>query len=217
MGELIAHEVVGVVGNARLGRVTSDPFHAMYMSYSQNAGGRMELAVRTLTEPTTLIGPIREIVRTKGTNVPLADPQTMESIIDGTLSDFRVITSALGLLSFIAVLLALVGLYGVLAYFVAQRHHEIGVRITFGATARQVANLVLTRGMALVAVGVAVGLVASYWATSFVQRLLFGVESTDPLTFLTTALGFAVVATIACLVPALRATRVNPVIILKAE
>jgi len=217
MGELIAHEVVGVVGNARLRRVTSDPFHAMYMSYSQNARGRMELAVRTLTEPSTLIGPIREIVKTKGTNVPLSDPQTMESIIDGTLSDFRVITSALGLLSFIAVLLALVGLYGVLAYFVAQRHHEIGVRITFGATARQVANLVLTRGMALVAVGVAIGLVASYWATRLVQRLLFGVESTDPLTFITTALGFAVVATIACLVPALRATRVNPAIILKAE
>jgi putative ABC transport system permease protein len=217
MGELIAHEVVGVVGNARLGRVTSDPFHAMYMSYSQNASARMQLAVRSLGVPTALIAPIREIVRSKGTNIALADPATMKSIIDGTLSDYRVITTALGLLSFIAVLLALLGLYGVLAHFVSQRHQEIGVRMSLGGTARQVANLVLARGMVLVAIGVAVGLVASYWATSLVQRLLFGVESTDPLTFLTTALGFVVVATIACLVPALRATRVNPVIIMKAE
>ena len=142
---------------------------------------------------------------------------TMESIIDSSLSDFRVVTSALGLLSFIAVLLALVGLYGVLAYFVAQRHNEIGVRMTFGASARQIANLVLTRGMALVAIGIVIGLAASYWSTSLVRKLLFGVESTDPLTFLTTALGFAIVATIACLVPALRATRVNPTIVLKAE
>ncbi len=217
MGELTLHEIVGVVGNARLRRVTSDPFHAMYMSYSQNAGTRMELTVRTLTEPTALIGPIRGIVKSMATNVPLADPQTMESIIDDALSDFRVITSALGLLSFIAVLLALVGLYGVLAYFVAQRHHEIGVRMTFGATARQVAKLVLTRGMALVGIGVAIGLIASYWATNLVERLLFGVEATDAMTFVTTALGFALVATIACLVPALRAARVNPTIILKAE
>jgi putative ABC transport system permease protein len=217
MGELISHEVVGVVGNARLRRITSDPFHAMYMSYSQNARERMQLTVRTRNEPTSLIGPVREIVRTTGTNIALADPATMEQIIDDTLSDFRVVTSSLGLLSFIAVLLALVGLYGVLSHFVSQRRHEIGVRLTLGATARQVANLVMTRGMALVTIGVSVGLVASYWATSLVQRLLFGVESTDPLTFLTTALGFAVVAALACLMPALRATRVNPVIILKDE
>jgi putative ABC transport system permease protein len=217
MGDLIAHEVVGVVGNARLGNITSSPRHAMYMSYSQNASVRMNLAVRTRIEPTALIGPIREIVRSMGTDTPLANPATMESIIDDALSDSRVVTSSLGLLSLIAVLLALVGLYGVLAHFVSQRHHEIGVRMTLGASARHVAKLVLTRGMALVAIGVAVGLVASYWATSLLESLLFGIEPTDPLTFLTTAAGFAAVATIACLVPALRATRVNPAIILKAE
>jgi len=217
MGEITAHEIVGVVGNARLRRITNDPFHAMYMSYSQTARQRMRLSVRSLNDPATLIAPIREIVKSKGTNSPLANPVTMETIIDDALSDFRVVTSSLGLLSLIAVLLALVGLYGVLAYFVSQRHHEIGVRMTLGATARHVANLVLTRGMALVATGVAIGLIASYWATNLVQRLLFGIERTDPLTFLATATGFAAVATIACLVPALRATRVNPVIILKAE
>jgi putative ABC transport system permease protein len=217
MDELVEHEIVGLVGNARIRRITSDPFHAMYMSYAQNAPARMNLMVRSFNDPAALIAPIREVVRSSGTSTPLADPRTMESIIDETLSDFRVITSSLGLLSSIAVLLALVGLYGVLAYFVSQRHHEIGVRMTLGASARQVAKLVLTRGMALVAIGIAVGLVASYWTTNLIQRMLFGIEPTDPLTFLATATGFAFVATIACLVPALRATRVNPVIILKAE
>jgi putative ABC transport system permease protein len=217
MGELVEHEIVGVVGNARISRITSNPFHAMYMSYAQNAPARMNLMVRTFNDPAALIAPIREVVRSNGTNTPLANPRTMESIIEETLSDFRVVTSSLGLLSSIAVLLALVGLYGVLAYFVSQRHHEIGVRMTLGASPPQVANLVLTRGMALVTIGIAVGLVASYWATNLVQRMLFGIEPTDPLTFLATATGFSAVATIACLVPALRATRVNPVIILKAE
>ncbi len=131
----------------------------------------MQLAVRTRSDPARADRPDQGNRQKRRTpNIPLADPATMESIIDDALSDFRVITSSLGLLSFIAVLLALVGLYGVLAYFVSQRHHEIGVRMTLGATARQVANLVLSRGMALVAIGIAVGLIASYWATSLVQR-----------------------------------------------
>jgi putative ABC transport system permease protein len=141
----------------------------------------------------------------------------MVSIIDDALSDFRIITSSLGLFSSIALLLSLVGLYGVLAYYVSQRYHEIGVRMALGANARQVANLVLTRGMALVAIGLVMGLTASYWATHLIQRLLFGVESTDPATFIVTALGFGLVALMACLVPAWRATRVDPVLTLQAE
>jgi predicted permease len=217
MNDLTAHEIVGVVGNARLRGLTRDPFHAMYMPYAQNPSRRMNLTVKSLTDPTSLIRPIREIVSAKGTGAPFADPTTMESIIDDSMADFRVLTSSLGLLSLIAVSLALVGLYGVLAYFVSQRHHEIGVRMSLGATARQVANLVLSRGMALVATGVSMGLVGSYWATRLVQRLLFGIERTDPVTYLAAALGFAFVAVLACLVPAVRAAHVDPVIVLKAE
>ena len=217
MDEIVAHQIVGVVGNARLRRITSNPFHAMYMSHAQIGGGRMQLVVRTRQDPAGLIGPVKDLLKTKDPNVLLADPATMETIIDDALADFRVITSSLGLLSIIAVLLALVGLYGVLAYYVSQRHHEIGVRMTLGATARQVANLVLSRGMALVLTGIAIGLVAAFWATGLIQRLLFGVESTDAATFIATALGFSLVATIACLIPAVRAARVDPVLTLKAE
>ena len=177
----------------------------------------MQLVVRTHQDPAGLIGPVKGLLNARDPNVVLADPATMENIIDNALADFRIITSSLGLLSIIAVLLALVGLYGVLAYYVSQRHHEIGVRMTLGATARQVAKLVLSRGMALVLTGIAIGLVAAFWATGLIQRLLFGIESTDAVTFIATALGFALVATIACLIPAVRAARVDPVLTLKAE
>ncbi len=217
MGELVEHEVVGVVGNARLSRITSDPFHAMYMAQSQVAGERLQLAVRTNIDPATFIEPIRGILKAKDPNVPLADPSTMEAIIDDALSDFRVVTSSLGLLSAIAGLLALVGLYGVLAHYVSQHHHEIGVRMTLGASTRQVAMMVLSRGLAVVAAGVAAGLVASFWATRLIQQLLFGIETTDPITFFATAAAFAVVAAIACVVPAYRASRVDPVLTLRAE
>jgi putative ABC transport system permease protein len=217
MGELVVHEVVGVVGNVRLRGLTRDPFHAMYMSYAQVAGSRMNLAIRTTTKPTTVVGPVRDVLKNMDPKIALADPMTMEAIIDSSLSDFRVITSSLGVLSLIALLLALVGLYGVLACYVGQRNHEIGVRMALGATARQVAHLVLSRGLLLVAVGLVAGLIMSFWATSLLQRLLFGVEAGDPVTFLTTALGFGLVAALACLVPAWQATRVNPVVTLKAE
>jgi putative ABC transport system permease protein len=217
MDEPTAHEIVGMVGNARLRGLTRNPFHAMYMPYAQNPGRKMHLTVKSVNDPTSLIRPIREIVKAKGTGAPFADPTTMKAIIDDTMADFRVLTSSLGLLSLIAVVLALLGLYGVLAYFVSQRHHEIGVRMSLGATARQVANLVLSRGMALVAAGVVIGLVASFWATRLVQRLLFNIEHTDPATFIAAALGFAFVAVLACLVPAVRAAQVDPVIVLKAE
>lgn len=217
MGEKVVHEIIGVVGNARLHRPSNDPFHSMYMSYYQIGRSGMRLTVRTHGDAETLTGPIREVLRAKDRNIPLAEAETMTAIIDDVLSDFRVITSSLGLFSSIALLLALVGIYGVLAYYVSQRSHEIGVRMALGASSRQVANLVLTRGMALVAMGVFLGVVASFWTTNFIQQQLFGVEAFDPMTFAATAAGFGLVAMIACLLPAWRATRVDPVLTLQAE
>jgi predicted permease len=217
MGERVVHEIVGVVGNARLSRLTSQPFHAMYFSYYQNPGSSMRLAVRSAGDPTALVGPIREILRAKDPNIPLAEPATMASIIDDSLSDFRIITSSLGLFSSIALLLALVGLYGVLAYYVSQRYHEIGVRMALGAGAPQVARLVLSRGMGLVAIGLVVGLVGSYWATKLIQEALYGVEPNDPTTFIVATLGFGLIGLMACMIPAWRATHVDPVRTLQAE
>ncbi len=217
MGELVTHEIVGVVADARLSGIRGQPFHAMYMSYYQVPRSSMQIAVRTRADPAALTGAIREVLRTKDPNIPLAEPATMASILDDALSDYRIVTSSLGLFSAIALLLALVGLYGVLAYYVSQRYHEIGVRMALGASARQVANMILTRGMGLVLLGLIAGVGASIWATKFIQQQLYGVGSTDPLTFFVTALGFGLVALFACLVPAWRATRVDPVTTLQAE
>ena len=177
----------------------------------------MQIAVRTRADPAALTGAIREVLRTKDPNIPLAEPATMASILDDALSDYRIVTSSLGLFSAIALLLALVGLYGVLAYYVSQRYHEIGVRMALGASARQVANMILTRGMGLVLLGPIAGVGASIWATKFIQQQLYGVEPSDPATFLVTALGFGFVALFACLLPAWRATRVDPITTLQAE
>jgi putative ABC transport system permease protein len=189
----------------------------MYMSYKQVPWVWMQLAVRTEGDPAAMIRPIREIVRAKDPNIPLAEPTTMASIIDDALSDFRIITSSLGLFSTIALLLALIGLYGVLAYYVSQRYHEIGVRMALGASRRHVARIILSRGMGMVAVGLVLGLAGSYWATRLIQQFLFGVEPTDPITFVFATLAFGLVALAACLLPAWRATRVDPAMVLQAE
>jgi len=217
LGEMVPHEVVGIVGNARLNRITSLPSHAMYMSFRQVQRETMRLAVRTLGNPSALIRPIRQILLEKDRNVPMAEPATMISVLDDRLSDFRIVTISLGLFSSFALLLALVGLYGVLAYYVSQRYHEIGVRIVLGATRRQVAKLILSRGMGMVVVGLLFGLAGSYWATRLIQQLLFEIEPTDPATFILTASFFAAVALLACLLPAMRATRIDPAIIIQAE
>ncbi len=217
LGEMVTHEVVGVVANARLHRLTRQPFHAMYMSYKQVAWDRMNLMVRTEDDPVALIGPVREILRAKDRNIPLAEPASMVSILDDALSDYRIITSSLGLFSSIALLLALVGLYGALAYYVSQRYHEIGVRMALGASRQQVAKIVLSRGMGMVAAGLVLGVAGSYWATRLIQQLLFGVEPTDPTTFVFAALAFGLVALLACLLPAWRATQIDPVMVLQAE
>jgi len=217
MGEMVAHEVVGVAANARLSEITSQPFHAMYMSYRQVPRSSMWIVVRAAGDPTVLVRPIREILRAKDQSLPLAEPATMESILDEALADFRIITVLLGVFSSIAILLALVGLYGALAYYVSQRYQEIGIRMALGAGRRQVASMILSRGMGMVAAGLVLGLFGSFSATRVLQQLLFGVQPTDPTSFIAAAVSFVLVALVACLLPAWRATRVDPVIIMQAE
>ena len=177
----------------------------------------MRIAVRTSGEPTTLVGSVREILRSKDRNIPLAEPASMTSIIDDAVADFRVITFSLGLLSSIALLLAAVGLYGVLAYYVSQRYHEIGVRMALGASASKLLTLVLGRGFALVGLGLVLGIGGSLAATRLLQQLLFETEPTDLTTYVGVALFLGVVTLLACLLPAWRASRVDPVDALRAE
>ena len=216
-GRPITLRVIGIAADARLNAVRSSPRHSMYASYPQLPMERMKLAVRTAGPPTESIGPIREILARKDHNIPLAEPASMESIIDEAIADSRVVTLSLGVFSAIALLLSLVGLYGVLSYFVNERHQEIGVRMALGASARQVVSFVLSRAMAMVAIGLIFGLVGSFWASRLIQRLLFQVESADPSTMGAVTLSFVVVALMTCALPAWRASRVDPASALQAE
>ena len=177
----------------------------------------MRIAIKTTSDPAVVVAPLREILRAKSRNIALAEPATMNAILDDAMSDYRIVTSSLGLFSTIALLLAMVGLYGALAYYVSQRYHDIGVRLALGARPGQVATLVVAHGMGWVVAGLAIGLTGSFWATHLVQQLLFGVEPTDSATFLVVALLCGSVALIACLLPAWRATRVDPVVTLQSS
>jgi ABC-type antimicrobial peptide transport system permease subunit len=141
----------------------------------------------------------------------------MEEVLSRSVSFTRTVTTALGLFAGVAILLAALGLYGVLAFFVAQRSHEIGVRIALGASGPAVLKLVMRRGIALFAEGLVVGNTAAVGATRLIRDMIFQVTATDPLTFAGVGLFLALVALLACLIPAWRASRVDPVVAFRVE
>jgi putative ABC transport system permease protein len=179
----------------------------------------MRLAVRTDGAPLALVPMLREALRELDPEIPLAEVSTMDAVItdSDTITQSRATTGALAIFAGIAVLLATVGLYGVLAYSVSQRSHEIGVRMALGARGGNVLGMVLGQGMLLVAVGLALGVLGAVAAGRLIEEQLFGIGSTDPLTYLGVCAVFAVVAAAACLVPSFRATRVDPLEALQAE
>jgi predicted permease len=213
----IPYQVVGVVRSARLADPREEADPAMYLSMLQVGPLAARIVVRTTGDPQGLAGPIREIVRRHDRNVLVTDVQTMDTIVDGAFTDFRRMVRYLGLFAGIALLLAAVGLYGALAYHVSQQQHEIGVRLALGATRGGVLGLVLRRGGWLVAIGLLLGVAAAYPGTRLVHDLLFETVPLDPATYLGAVLVLGLVAATACLVPALRATRVDPAVVLRSE
>ena len=213
----VPFEVVGVVRDARLSnpRVSADP--AMYLSFLQANARALRVVVRTAGDPASLAGPLREIVRRKDANALMTDVQTMDAVVDEAFADFRMVVRYFGLFAGIALLLAAVGLYGALAYHVSQQEHEIGVRLAMGATRAGIVGLVLRRGSWLVVGGVVLGVATAYPGTKLVRSLLFETAPFDPGTYLGAVVVLGLVAATACLVPALRATRVDPAVVLRSE
>jgi putative ABC transport system permease protein len=216
-GQGVTFEVVGVVGNIKMGTLLTSRLMAFYISYFQQPMLTMRVAVRTAVRPETVTGALREAVWSLDRNIPVADLATMDGLVSSTLATRRIRTVALIVFAGVAVLLATVGLYGVLAYYVARRFHEIGVRVALGAAGSDIVELVLKRGMVLVAVGLLLGLLGAWGVTRLITELLYQVEPTDPLTFVLVSIFFALVAVVACLLPAWRALRVDPLIALQAE
>jgi putative ABC transport system permease protein len=203
-------EVVGVVGDVHLTTLDAEPEVAVYLPHAQFAPSAMQAVLRGRSDPLSLVPALREALRAMDPEIPLARISTMEEIIINSVSERRIITFSLSLYALLPLLLAAVGLYAVLAYHVARRRHEIGVRMALGADHGIVGRMVLRQGLALVVMGLAVGLVGTFWATRLLEQLLFGVEPTDPLT-LVGVTGFVLgIALVACSVPTWRAITSDP-------
>jgi putative ABC transport system permease protein len=187
-------EVVGVVGHVKLQAPETDPHVQFYVPYAQEPPTVMEIAVRTAGDPMAMLGAVRGAVRAVDADIPLSRINTMERRIEASAGQRRLSMFLLTVFSAIALVLASVGIYGVMAYSVAQRSRELGVRIALGATRRGVLNLVLRQGMALVAGGVVVGLFAAYALARLLTNQLYDVPATDPATFGAVALLLAGVA-----------------------
>ena len=210
-------EIVGVVGDVKPSLDEEAPTQ-MYVPYAQDGTwGSLTLAVRTTGEPTALAGSVRNAVRSVEKGVPLYNLQTMDDVVATSAAPRRTPMLLFTAFAGVALLLAMLGIYGITTYYVTQRTHEIGIRMALGAQLRDVLRLVLSRGMLLAIVGVGVGLVGAFLLTRYLTTLLFGVQPVDPLTFAAVSVVLIAVALIACYIPARRATKVDPVIALRYE
>jgi putative ABC transport system permease protein len=209
-------QVVGVVKDVRT-RIAADPEPTIYFPYAQMPYRYMVLAVRTHGDPRAMIETIRDTVRALDPDQPIHQMQTLTELISTTLLPWRFSMTLLGVFAAMALLLASAGIYGVMAYLVGQRTHEVGVRMALGARASDILWLVVGQGARLALLGVLVGLLASLALTRLMSNLLFGVTATDPLTFGFVALLLTLVALVACSIPARRAAHVDPTVALRYE
>jgi putative ABC transport system permease protein len=215
--ERLDYEIVGVVGDVKLAALDRDIRPTVYLPHTQLAIPLMTLVVRTEANPLALAPSVGAVVHTLDRELPLADVRTMQEVVDATLARPRTVTVLLVAFAVMALLLAAVGVYGVMAYSVAQRTQEIGVRMALGATPRSVFDLVLAQALRLVGIGVITGLVLAAALTRLLAVLLYEIEPLDAATFIVTTVVLTAVAMVACYVPARRGTRIAPVQALRAD
>ncbi|HSB12437.1 MAG TPA: ABC transporter permease [Blastocatellia bacterium] len=212
-----AREIVGVVGDVRQRGLDSSPAEGFYISSYQRPQLAMAVVVRTEGPPLALSNAVRSRVIAIDKDQPVASVQTMEDVVSSSISNQRFTLLLLGLFAGVALVLAAIGIYSVMAYVVTQRTGEIGLRMALGAQGRDVLALVVGQGMTTALIGVAVGLAGAYALTRVMTSLLFSVTATDPITFVATPIILIGVALAACLVPARRAVKVDPMVALRYE
>ncbi len=210
-------EIVGVVGDVRQGGLDAEPYPEILLPEAQRTIPAITLMVRTANDPHTLAGAVRGEVQAMDPDQPVYAVRTMDDIMKASVAQRRFNMLLLGSFAAVALLLAAVGIYGVISYSVSRRTHELGIRMALGAQPRDIFKLVVGQGMVLVVIGVGIGLAASFGLTRFLSSLLFEVSTTDPATFAGVSLLLAAVALLACYIPARRATRVDPLVALRYE
>ncbi|HEY4306860.1 MAG TPA: ABC transporter permease [Gemmatimonadaceae bacterium] len=216
-GDSSRYPIVGLVADVRQTAVDETPTPRIYASVYQIFRVRTNLVVRTQGDPQQMFKRIGEAIRSVDPTQPITSTFALDDAVSDAVARPRLLTVLLGLFGAMGLVLGALGLYGVLSYLVNQRTREIGVRLALGAQRHDVLRMVVNRGLALASTGVAVGLVGALVLTRVMRGVLYGVTSTDPLTFAGVALALLLVATIASVIPALRATRVDPLVALRSE
>jgi putative ABC transport system permease protein len=215
LGPEIAWEIVGVIANERTGSLDGTFRPGVYVSLEQSPSPFIGLVVRSGVEPESLQRSITQAVRELDKNQPVTDVRTLEQIKTESAAQNRLRTMLLGIFAGLALLLSAIGIYGVIAYMVVQRTHELGIRAALGADAGALLRMVVGNGMVLTAIGLALGLAGSLAVTRLLATLLFGVGARDPQTLGAAAAVLAAVAFLACYVPARRAAKLDPLIALR--
>jgi putative ABC transport system permease protein len=210
-------EVVGVVGHTAHEGLDADARLQLYLSYRQFTQPFMAIAVRTRGRPDRYVNLVREAVQSVDPDQPISAVANMEDLLSRSVGQRRLSMMLLSLFSGIALVLASIGIYGVMSYSVTQRSRELGVRIALGADRSDVLRLVLRQGMGLALAGIGIGLAAALGLTRLIESQLYGVAATDPTTFAVVAAVLAATALLANLIPAIRAMRMDPAVVLREE
>jgi predicted permease len=210
-GEKFGGTIVGIVGDVRQHALDGGKLPHMYMPYQQWPVNEYNVVIRSTAGAERTFAAVRSILRELDRDIAMSDERSMSEIVDASMGRRHFYLSLLSAFAVVALLLAAIGVYGVIAYGVQQRRQEIGVRLTLGATRQRILMMILSDGLRLSIVGVVVGLVAASALTRVLRQLLFGIEPTDFTTFATVPAVLIVAAVVACLVPARRAATLDPV------
>ena len=210
-------EIIGIVGDSKHTGLDSEIEPMAFWPHAELAYSFMTLVIRTRGDAAGVAPAAREVIQALDSEQPVADVRTMESLLADSLARARFSTLLLTVFAVVALVLAAVGIYGVMSYAVTQRTHEIGIRMAMGAQSTDVLKLIVKKGLTLTVCGVGIGLGAAFALTQILSSLLYGVSATDPVTFAGISMLLAVVALLACYLPARRATKVDPMIALRYE
>ncbi|MFP5265233.1 MAG: ABC transporter permease [Blastocatellia bacterium] len=216
-GEPTPQEIIAVVGNVKHARLDAEAMPQIYQPYPQHPFSMMSLVVRVNSDPTSLVPAIRSEIRSIDNNQPISNIRTMEQVLLTTVSQRRFSMTLLAVFAALALLLASVGIYGVMAYSVTQRTHEIGLRMALGAQQSDVFKLVVGQAVIITLIGVGIGLIGAFFLTRLMSSLLFAVSTADPVIFIAISLLLCTVAFLASYFPARKAMRVDPMIALRYE